>query len=62
MYSKQCKKPQVQKNSPSTLFRILTTLKREKNWFLRQFLEYEAWVCPDTAYSECAELYLGAEE
>ena len=45
-----------------TLFRVLTTLKREKNGLLRQFLEFEALVCPDTAYSECAELYIGAEE
>ena len=30
MYSKQCKKPQVQKNSPSTSFRVLTALKRVK--------------------------------
>ena len=33
MYSKQCKKPQVQKNSPSTLFRVLTALKRVKTDF-----------------------------
>ena len=31
--SKQCKKPQVHKDSPSTLFRVLTTLKREKTGF-----------------------------
>jgi hypothetical protein len=37
-------------------------VKTCKNWFLRQFLEFEVPVCPDTAYSECAELYLGAEE
>ena len=37
-------------------------VKTCKNWFLRQFLEFEASVCPDTTYSECAELYLGAEE
>ena len=37
-------------------------VKTCKNWFLGQFLEFEASVCPDTAYSECAELYLGAEE
>ena len=33
MYSKQCKKPQVQKNSSSTLFRVLTALKRVKTDF-----------------------------
>ena len=37
-------------------------VKTWKNWFLRQFLEFEASVYPVTAYSECAELYLGAEE
>ena len=38
MYSKQCKRPQVQKNSPSTLFRILTALKRVKTRFQAKFL------------------------
>ena len=33
MYSKQCKKPQVQKNYSSTLFRVLTALKRVKTDF-----------------------------
>ena len=36
MYSKQCKKPQVQKNSPSTLFRVLTALKRDSSFYLRR--------------------------
>ena len=38
MYSKQCKKPQVQKNSPSTLFRVLTALKLVKTGFQGNFL------------------------
>ena len=38
MYSKQCKKLQVQKNFPSTLFRILTALKRVKTRFWANFL------------------------
>ena len=37
-------------------------VKTCKKRCLGQFLEFEALVCPDTAYSECAELYLGAEE
>ena len=33
MYSKQCKKPQVQKNDSSTLFCVLRALKRVKTDF-----------------------------
>ena len=40
MYSKQCKRPQVQKNSPSTLFRVLTALKHVKTAFKSKVLGF----------------------
>ena len=37
-------------------------VKTCKNWFSRQFLEFEAYVCLDTAYSESTEQFLVVEE
>ena len=37
-------------------------VKTCKNWFLRQFLEFEASVCLDTAYSLSTEQFLVVEE
>ena len=37
-------------------------VKTCKNWFLRQFLEFEAYVCFDTAYSLSTEQFLVVEE
>ena len=37
-------------------------VQRCKNWFLRQFLEFEASVCLDTAYSLSTEQFLVVEE
>jgi len=57
-----CKKTAGSKKFSFYLISRIVGVKTCKNWFLREFLEFEASVCLDTAYSLSTEQFLVVEE